>query len=302
MSPPLPLVLHLQGDALNREVPVSDLLRRAKVVATKLDAKDALTWINHELDGYIGIPAKDLPPYRVLNSQPRYFNAYHGWRPLLSEDAEMTEMLTIAFVFQSAGSLEAIVKDKKNETLSLPYPNSLKALIFKQLDFVVDAVQKISPSSIWMIVDHVRNLVLNWTLELEMAGVRGEGLSFTLTEKERAGGVTHNYFAQNIGVAGDVGGEARVHNQQVAAAGELDLGRLRDLVAQLQQAGPALPADAREALQPTIRDLDAELQRPVPDKGKLRQLLSSVRTTCEGAAGNLVASGAVEAIKAIVGG
>ncbi len=32
-----------------------------------------------------------------------------------------------------------------------------------------------------------------------------------------------------------------------------------------------------------MRELDAEMQKPAPDKGKLRQLLSSVRTTCEGA-------------------
>ncbi len=51
-----------------------------------------------------------------------------------------------------------------------------------------------------------------------------------------------------------------------------------------------------------MRELDAEMQKPAPDKGKLRQLLSSVRTTCEGAAGNIVASGVLEAIKVISGG
>lgn len=301
MLQPLPLVLHLQGDALNREVSISDLLRRAKVVATKLGVKEALIWIDHELNGYVGVSAEELPHYRKLKGQPRYFNPYHGWMPLLSDDPEMTELLSSAYLAQSTGSLETIVQGKKNDNLTLPYADALKLLILKHIGVATDAVMKISPSAVWMIVDNVRNLVLNWTLELESAGVLGEGLRFTLTEKERAGGVTHNYFAQNIGVAGDVGGQARVHNQQVAAAGELDIGRLRDLVAQLQQVGPVLPAELRDALQPASRELGAELQQPVPNEGKLRRLLSSLRATCEGASGNLVASGVLEAIKAIVG-
>lgn len=114
--------------------------------------------------------------------------------------------------------------------------------------------------------------------------------------------MTHNYSAQNIGVAGDVAGQASVNVNQVAAASEhLDIGRLRNLVAQLQQSGPILSPETRGALEPVVRDMGSELQRPAPDQGKLRQLLSSVRTIFERAAESLVTSGVLEAIKLIVG-
>jgi AbiTii len=61
MTELLPLVRRLQLEAADSSKSVSDLLRLAKMAATKLDAKDALTWIDRELEGYSSIPAKDLP-------------------------------------------------------------------------------------------------------------------------------------------------------------------------------------------------------------------------------------------------
>jgi hypothetical protein len=49
MTGNLPIVLKLQADALDQNVSVTDLLRTAKVIANKLGATDALTWIDREL-------------------------------------------------------------------------------------------------------------------------------------------------------------------------------------------------------------------------------------------------------------
>lgn len=43
------LVEQIQADALDRTVPVTDLLRKAKVVAIKLDLPDLLAWSEAEL-------------------------------------------------------------------------------------------------------------------------------------------------------------------------------------------------------------------------------------------------------------
>ena len=47
----LPIVLQLQKDAIDSNNSVSELLRTAKLIATKLDLQDALTWISNEMDG-----------------------------------------------------------------------------------------------------------------------------------------------------------------------------------------------------------------------------------------------------------
>ena len=118
-------------------------------------------------------------------------------------------------------------------------------------------VVAVGHSQMWNIVDRVRTLVVEWTLELETAGVLGEGMSFTLTEKEKAASVTNNYFAQNMGVAGDVSGHAQVHNQQVAAAG-LDLAKVQDLVTQLREMASILPAGTRDAVAAQLQALAEE--------------------------------------------
>lgn len=46
------LVLELQKDALNKEVSVSELLRKSLVVSKKLKITHIEEWINNELDGY----------------------------------------------------------------------------------------------------------------------------------------------------------------------------------------------------------------------------------------------------------
>ena len=70
------LVMELQRDALNPDNPVSNLLRKALVIATKLDLKNLENWITLELSGY---PDQDLvPDYRTLIGQIEVWNPFHG--------------------------------------------------------------------------------------------------------------------------------------------------------------------------------------------------------------------------------
>ena len=300
-----PLVLHLQSEAQDMNVPVSNLLRRAKVVATKLNIPAALVWIDRELNGYsdADMDQRQLPGYRVLKGHPKFFNSYRGWCTMSSDDPEMLRFLTLVFVNHSVGTLEALVEVSRADNQSnirFGYPDHIKALLLRQFDFPTDLVNVVSYPSVWGIIDQLRTLVLNWTLELEAAEVLGEGLRFTLIEKERAQNVTNNYIAQVIGVAGNVTDHARVHNQMVASGG-LDLTKIQDLVSQLQQMAPNLPPDIRDGIAPDVATLASEVNQPTPDQGKIAKALASVRATCEGAAGNLLASGAIDLIGKILG-
>jgi hypothetical protein len=52
------LVLELQREALNSTIPVTDLLRKALVVATELSIKEFQAWIEYELNGYANLSGK----------------------------------------------------------------------------------------------------------------------------------------------------------------------------------------------------------------------------------------------------
>lgn len=74
------LVQEIQRDALDPAVGVSDLLRKALVVSTKLKITVDTAWIKSELSGYGG--DVELPKYRELRSIPQVHNPRHGHMPL----------------------------------------------------------------------------------------------------------------------------------------------------------------------------------------------------------------------------
>jgi hypothetical protein len=230
--------------------------------------------VEQETNGYEDVAAKDLPAYRVVHGHPEFFNPMRGWCPLLTHDEWLAGIMSTAYLFQPIGELE-------------------------QLGFAAQSAVAISRTNVGSIVERVRNLILDWSLELESAGVLGEGMGFTLNEKTKALAVTNNYFAQNIGVAGNVEGGSTVQNNQVAGAA-LDLEAVRGLLQQMQHLAPILPPNLRAAVEADAADLQAETTKSQPDQGRVRKLLGSIRTTCEGASGNLVATGVVEAIKAML--
>lgn len=300
MSKPVPLVLQIQADALDRSVSTADLLRRARMASSKLGIGSAASWVEHETNGYEGTAAKDLPPYRIIRGQPKFFNPYNGWCPIMTDDERMAGLLSTAYLFQPAAVLERLVKDDKQGNLQLPHALALNRLIASQLGFEAPSAIMLGRATVWGIVEKVRNLILDWSLELERVGVLGEGMSFTLNEKTKAVAVTNNYFAQNIGVAGNVDGGSTVQNNQVAGAA-LDLEAVRNLLQQMQQLMPMLPQSVRAAVEAQAAELQAEAAKPRPDQGRMRRLLGSVRSACEGAGGNLVAAGVIEGIKALLG-
>jgi len=59
------LIDELQLDASDGSVSVSDLLRKALVVAAKLGVSDIPEWINKELSGYHD--GDTLPSYRIVH-------------------------------------------------------------------------------------------------------------------------------------------------------------------------------------------------------------------------------------------
>src|SRR5947209_10754303 len=82
MTAAIPLILKLQAEAANPDASVTNLLRMAKIAATKLNLKDALVWIDRELNGYMDLKVEDLPPYRRPMGIPEGYNPVHGWQPI----------------------------------------------------------------------------------------------------------------------------------------------------------------------------------------------------------------------------
>ncbi|WP_250463920.1 MULTISPECIES: hypothetical protein [unclassified Caballeronia] len=292
----LPLVLELQCLALNEGTSVLQLVRTAKLVAAKLKLPDAMDWINGELNGYTDL--KTLPSYRILRGECRAINPFRGWIPVQFPDAQLDEICTEARIGQSLGSIQPLLNDDRDHAL-LHYPFEIEQTLQRMFQEQTRFAIRLSKGHLAGIFDSVRNLTLNWSLELEQAGVRGENMTFTLTEQKEARPVTQQFFIQNAGVVGHVSDEANVTNNQ-SVHGSLSVERVRDLVEQAKTSLPALPLPLAAAAGGVLDELTVESRKAAPDLGKLRGALCSLRTICEGAAGNIVASGITGAVTALL--
>jgi opacity protein-like surface antigen len=294
---PFPLVIELQTLAVSHDTSVVQLVRAAKLVAAKLGLAQATDWIDRELNGYDNL--SKLPSYRILHGECRAFNPYNGiWMQLKFPDADFEHMCSEGRIGQPLGSMESIINgDSDHAFLNFTYERQqiLQQLFQEDAKFAI----RVTKGQLEGVFDSVRNLTLDWTLKLEQAGVLGENMTFTLTEKQEAKPVTQQFFIQNAGVVGNVADNATVTNNQTVH-GSLSVDRVRDLVQQAKSMLPALPRETAAQASTLLDELDSESRKSSPNEGKLRGALTSLRTVCEGAMGNLVASGITTAVTALL--
>ena len=80
------IVLELQRMATDSSVDVGELLRKALVVATKLELTEFRDWIMHELNGY---GESEVPSYRHCRCEIRCRNPYYGLIPVIIQDLSL---------------------------------------------------------------------------------------------------------------------------------------------------------------------------------------------------------------------
>ncbi|MGB3431731.1 hypothetical protein [Achromobacter sp.] len=293
------LILQIQSEAMDGSSSVANLLRKARAAAVKLDLADELQWINWELDGYAGIEEDDLPPYRKLVGEMKVKNPYHGLQPLYFANPKIAEIVCAAPCRQSIAELEALLAAGAG-SLHVELSQEHINLLLEMMPVKLEPILKLERTAVIRVLDAVRNLILNWSLEMEKAGVLGEGMMFNTQEKEKAQPAGQQFIIQNVGVLGDISGQATVTNYQNASAA-LDLNQVRDVVAQLNNLVASLPAAITGSLTPILNELSSQLNGPAPAPGHIRKLLQSAKTICEGAMGNIVASGAIALITPLIG-
>jgi hypothetical protein len=284
-----PLVLQLQQECLDSRVSILEMLRKALVVARKLSLPDAQVWIEKELDGY---KSGDAPPqYRLLKGQIRAWNPYQGWIPVIFRDSKKEVYLSKCFVGQPVGELEDLVKHG-NGTLQFPFDSDNALKLMRDLDNQLHVTRHISSSAVSGIIDAVRNMVLNWTLQLEADGILGEALIFNAKEKAVAAhsNYTINYNAAVTHSQIQQGSPNAIQTMHVT---EQDRKAIADFVETLKRHELDLKIDAcrSEQLRIMVQKIQTEVGSTNPSGTALRETLRTLRNLLEGCASSLIASG-----------
>jgi hypothetical protein len=298
------LVLELQKDAIDSCSKVSDLLRKAYVVAKKLKVKEFAEWIDLELKGYTEAP--ELPDYRSVTGQVKAFNPYNGWIPVLLHDHEIAEGLSHNLLKQPVAELENLVESAKSQDmpfLTMEFPKKVEQALMKNFDVDFIPALILDVSQVYGAVEAVRNTVLNWALQLEEDGILGEGMTFSDNEKHTAANSTY-HITNNIGtMANSQLQQHTVDSAQSMSNSGIDFEEIRKLIDLIEQKSEDLEMDKDTKVEflADLQTIKSQLSSSKPKVNIIKEGLSSLRNILEGTTGSLIASGILaEIIKLII--
>ncbi|MEZ5941134.1 MAG: hypothetical protein R3C18_07070 [Planctomycetaceae bacterium] len=198
-----PIVIELQRLASDSNCPVDELLRKALIVATKLNIDEFRDWISLELNGYPD--GRDVPCYRTVPAEVRVYNdVQRRWMPMFMP-SEFDKCFDAVPITQPVGTLLPLIESNANE-FKVTLPSDVRSLLMQgQGEFPMEP--GLFASSIYIVkaLDAIRNALLDWALKLEQQGILGEGMRFTPEEKAIAVNNQNIHIGGNFqGVLGDV--------------------------------------------------------------------------------------------------
>jgi len=188
------IVLQLQSEALNENVDIETLLRKAYLVARKLNLHEFETWILNEQNGY----KEAIPEYRTVRGEIKALNPYRGWMPVLLE-GELADALSKLPLSNPISFISEIYNGEKSVAFTIN--GEITESLNKMLEIQTKYCFISSKSELRKIISAVRNKVLEWSLLLEENGIIGADLQFSQDEINTAhtsqviNNFTNNFFS-----------------------------------------------------------------------------------------------------------
>ncbi|MBA2858653.1 hypothetical protein HNP93_001354 [Methanococcus maripaludis] len=157
------LLSDLQTKIKNSEIPVSELLMDAKVVARKLNTKEFEEWIDYELKGYpiewadhklIADGKSAIPQYRKIRGSFEYYNGLVWIKPKGNTENEQ-RIIETYILPEPVSYFESMIKENHNMFF-------LERIINGKNTKLSFAKTKINT-----VLSKIRAELLNWTLNLD---------------------------------------------------------------------------------------------------------------------------------------
>lgn len=153
---------------------LSDILRKAKVLAVTLKQEEFKAWVTHELNGYP--PEADLPPYRLLYSPPMgtfssHFSQVSNFLLPVSQMPDFIQKWARELrMAHPVAEIEALTLGD-GDRLRHPWPVEAVLLLRDKIvmaGFVLaEAYQPITKAQLEGVLDAVRNRLLDFLLAIQ---------------------------------------------------------------------------------------------------------------------------------------
>lgn len=294
------IVLELQKEAYDSKSGVTDLLRKAYVVAKKLKIKEFEEWLHNELNGY-QCPLDRVPEYRTIVGDMKAWNPYNGWIPVIIPDDEITNLISKSKISQSIPEIDKLLKSESNY-LVLKLPASMENLLGNFMEFTTKYQLHFSKSQANHILETVRNIVLEWALKLEEDGILGNNISFSKEEQQKAQKENYNVYNFYGEISNSQIQQNTVNSTQTMRFENIDIKRIKDLVELLKGNIDNLELDEtkREIVESEVMTINAQVKSPKTNSLIICESLKTIRNVLEGATGSLIASGLLYQISQVL--
>jgi hypothetical protein len=296
------LIDELVVSALNPDEPVDSLVRKAFVAATRLNVPELRKWAEFELNGYGGATAKDVPQYRKVRGELRAWDEALGdWKPVF----DLNDKSLYSLEYPIVHPIGSVASNSKLDAVVISFEGDHKKMMMKALSGPAARVGVlVRGDRLRDVADRVRNIALTWALDLEQAGVQGEGRSFTSSEKDRAAAagpqITNHIRNTFENIENVVVQQGNVASTQSVVVNDAE--GLRALVeALLKAAGDLDLGEAdRGVLDAAIATLKAQAISPSPSAGVVREIWHTVRHLGEGVVAHYIASHYADSVVAFL--
>lgn len=225
------LLKEIQDEAVTSQSDIASLLRKCRVLASRLKNDDLKNWVQNELDGYK--PKDELPAYRICRCHSLGTFLGAGGRrlenapiPLTSIPKEYRESLSKVQFRESISALADLVRHNDGKPLQQAWPPDLYPVVGEQIMQYMNLGQawKVIPRSmIVSIIETVRNRILNFALELEAESPNaGESVpTAKQVSTEKVSQVFNTYIMGNVGNVATASSNFSQHGSVTVSQGDL---------------------------------------------------------------------------------
>ena len=295
------IVLDLQRDCLDPKFQVSDLLRKALLIARKLKQIDFEEYLNNEIDGYQ--QKCKVPDYRIVHGEVKAFNPYHGWVPVFFSDQQMAEMLRQRPISSSIVELEDLLSgEKKGTTFQVPFSPEIESKLMDGANLPLKPTLHVGTSQVRGILERVRKIILDWTLKLEDQKIFGENMQSSNEEVKTAESpqyTVQNFFGPVSGSQIQQGGS---NSPQTYNNDQSSNEKILELIKEIkkEEKNLNLPPERAKELTSEIQTIEAQIASPKPKATIISESLKSTRNILEGTTGSLIAAKLHEILHGVI--
>jgi hypothetical protein len=142
------------------------------------------------------------------------------------------------------------------------------------------------------VIETVKTILLNWTLNLEKAHILGEGMTFTSAERKQASSSVYNNVNNFYGsVDNSMFQTGSPNSSQVGATYNVDVKITKAFLGKLSKSISSLKLDSgsEAEIRAEISTIESQLKSPRPKSSIVDEGLKSIRNILEGASGGVAA-------------